>query len=855
MEILYDELIDNPLTSNVSLIYFDESSESNIEISYENISKYFKYIFILIKKNNYIITSDFYNYKISKKLYDEVSDNLILYRCSVNILKNKMHYNNILILNNENLLKYNIFNYKLNNKNIVLPILNIEFSNIIQYLEQYDINYTLNNFYNLKILNNYFQYNDTYSTNNYLCNFINNLNESNYWINCKSIYPITNYFTRRKFVIQLSRMADNNLADIIKTKVINQLDIKPHKNSDHNSENNNEIDYLNEINSKNNFIDISCSIDKKIINNDFVDISDQDMNLNFTKNDINNLFNHLDIKQKYLLFSHLIISKKYCHLVVNNIYLLKMMDETLKKFSSLFRYLLSYAWISFYSDECIKKSNVVTTDDFIFDINTAAALPLFSFDHTKPKENPYMPILVRDWELKPLENFCGIPEYCNSKYNNQGICNLEQFQERLNIFCTGKINFNIFENFDFQKYNVAISGSVMTACIQKSHPLLSRFKIINNNESYYSELYNNYFDEYYSKSDVDIIFKATNEIIFYKNAKIFYDHITNNICKFNNLNNKKDIKFVVNKIGYLFVSEEFINKNINLDNSNKIQYIIDNINNIEIKNIFRPFYEKMIEENYHKLILEYSDNLDEMINSYPEIFKKDINIDFKIYINKNKSNNQNLELKYTYKFHIISKYIKHNLELFSIINEDFFGVVTNFHMPCVRAYYNGNNVYLTPSCITAHLTYMNIDYKYITGTKDPCEIINKNRLRGFGTWLNKNEIQLMIKYCSNVPYWKNLYSDYIVGPISLNHKLFRPRLYNIDYNVENQNSNSDNLQLNDKYNNINLGDVIYKPNKIIPKVTNNLINFSKLLAIDSWGRIIPVKKWIILTTWNMYNEI
>jgi hypothetical protein len=35
---------------------------------------------------------------------------------------------------------------------------------------------------------------------------------------------------------------------------------------------------------------------------------------------------------------------------------------------------------------------------------------------------------------------------------------------------------------------------------------------------------------------------------------------------------------------------------------------------------------------------------------------------------------------------------------------------------------------------------MNLDYKYFAGSQDPINIINKYRMRGFGCWLNMNEL-------------------------------------------------------------------------------------------------------------------
>ena len=84
--------------------------------------------------------------------------------------------------------------------------------------------------------------------------------------------------------------------------------------------------------------------------------------------------------------------------------------------------------------------------------------------------------------------------------------------------------------------------------------------------------------------------------------------------------------------------------------------------------------------------------------------------------------------------------------------------MSRFHLPIVRSYYDGSEIYLTPSCVFACMTLLNIDYKYFAGSKDPIEIINKYRMRGFGTILNEKEIVRLIEYSSLIPKWKNSYN-------------------------------------------------------------------------------------------------
>jgi hypothetical protein len=139
-----------------------------------------------------------------------------------------------------------------------------------------------------------------------------------------------------------------------------------------------------------------------------------------------------------------------------------------------------------------------------------------------------------------------------------------------------------------------------------------------------------------------------------------------------------------------------------------------------------------------------------------------------------------------YKVRISAPQLTRDFELFPVFKDDFMSTVANFHMPCVRAYYNGETVYMTPSFVSAHMTFMNIDYKYFAGSKDPLNIINKYRMRGFGTWLNKNEIETYIKYTYAISFWNSMFKidpghkhTYYkcLGPLKLNHNLFKPRRF------------------------------------------------------------------------------
>jgi hypothetical protein len=864
-------IVENPFLNNkTTLFHIDETSGDVIELNQQNIAKYYQHIYIIVKRNDNPINPEFYNWQLSQEVLNEVSSNLLVHKTSVKVLKNKIHWDNIIVMSKEQLLPFNIFNYNLDAKNIVVPIFNIEYKNLLMYLEQFDSNNTLQALYNIKVLNKYFGIGDTnYQVNEKISNIINSLEESNYWTNYYNcLSNMTNIFKQRKFKFQSSRIKDKNIASLL-----NKISDKKNKISE-NEDYIKELDIKTNKSSKDNFIDVSSVMENKGFK--LYKIS---QNCQFTRDDINQLFATINDKQKFLLFSNLMVSKKYCHLVVNNYYILNLMSNEIKRFAPLFRYLMSYSWIRFYFEECIKKSYVKQSDEFIFDINTASKLPVFPFNHTKPKQNPYMPILVSDEELKPYDNLLGIPDYndvVKTIFNNQGICNLDEFRVRMNIFCTSNPNNNLFDSFNFEESKVAITGSIMTACLQKQHPLMSRFS----NCDTITEQYNNFFNEYYAKSDIDVMFIAKDNYIFIDNVTKFFNQIVINICSFNSYAEPSHIKLILNKLGYLFVSEDFIEKNIhfgpNNNYTNKINYVTDNIDEDFIKEKFKPFYDQMILEKQLELSKEFSEEeLSNLKIKYPDLFVTD-GIDFKVYINKkfkedsfeylNKSN-KDIDMVYTYKYKIESPYLNHNFELFPIKYDEFFSVVSRFHLPCVRAYYNGSNVYMTPSCISAHMTYMNLDYKYMAGSKDPLDIINKNRMRGFGTWLNLDEKKLFVKYSREVQFWNNLYtvnsnaSDEIAaknifGPMSLNHKLYRPRLYNMDdfldsVYVETTNRYVDSDLPKQINNDDSTTSEIIKRFKSISIKECNLDNFT---SIDKDGHIIPLKKWIIGTVYELFSS-
>ena len=776
--------IKNPFLNTNKLLVYDDELDENINIDRSNLTLHFKKIYVLCLKKNELLDSLIFESNLEKKQLDNIKSNLILYETSTAIISNIRHYSNLICIDKKELEDLNIFGYELPDCVLCLPIFNITFLNIKNYLDLQSQKNNLDNLQNMLVLNNYFGTKPSEKNVNIIFNIIKNLDEAKYWkfkYNC--MYNFSELFNNRKFNFTCKYKLKNSTIK----KAIDEID-----------DNDKEENYLIEIYKKLKYVDPSTCI--KFGNFKLFSIV---KNCNYTSDDIFNILKQLNVKDQYYLICNLLISKEYSHLILNN-------QQILTNYKSLtrlhiWRYLTGYSWIRFYMEECIKKTNFTSNDYFVFDIDTASKLPLYAYDYKNPYSNPYMTILVKENVLIPDVNVHGVINNNIDYLTPNRICNFNQFIERFNIFTTNKSENNIFMNIDFKEFKMAISGSCMTACLQVRHPLMDLFESNTNKVNYKLnyESFSRYCNEYYSNSDIDIMIRTLDMFEFVKLTKQLYNKIVDNIIYiFQPYANRSHIKLEFKKKLYIRITKNFIIQNLVTENIT-YEELSSGINTPQVKDIFNNY----IQDYYNQEEKEYK----QYVNKYPEYFTKVDNTDIHIYIHDeeksanvvNTTSNISKDIKvdntydldtteginiYTnFKAHISAPQIDHDLEIFPIKGEDF-GIVSQFHLPCVRSYYNGSTVYMLPSCITAHMTYMNLDYKYVSGQKDVLEIINKYRMRGFGTWLNKNEINKYLKYITKIPFWKNLYNyeentspKNILSQLLPNNRLFYPRLYNADY--------------------------------------------------------------------------
>ncbi len=527
----------------------------------------------------------------------------------------------------------------------------------------------------------------------------------------------------------------------------------------------------------------------------------------YTNEYIFNIFNNIkDERMKYMFVNNMLASKEYCHLIANNKEILETLKPMFNKFQHVFKYTFGYTWLTFYLEECLARTRAHKKSRFVFDIATASKLPVFPYALDNLKQNPYLTVLIDDVELLK-DNTYGLTYKEN--YHGYGVCDLETFKKRFNMFTSEDPLCDPLKGLDWSKF--AVSGSCVTACLQKRSQLLDEIVKQNNNDE--TQGFIKFVRKYYGESDVDLMSNHTNFIDFLNSVQNVYDLLKTNLNAL-----ETDRKYTVVKSFAVSITQHFFtdyledfNKTFN---SKLTQQEFENMTDSIIFKVY--LYNKYIEAKSimtQKLISDKKLNIDNKFiaeylvpNNYDNmnIYKVDANnyenygvqdtevIYYRNHLLKDeqqkyseKDNQMVVKFSENLRFQLYCK--KTKIEMFRIKEKEFFSSVARFHFPCVRSYFQGDNVYILPSCISAMMTGLNIEYKYFAGIRNPNEIINKYMFRGFGVLLNKFERNLWIEYnktSDNKQYKFNIVDnnfDKLVGPKKVSNEIY-------DLNLVNDNS-------------------------------------------------------------------
>ena len=768
----------------------------------------------------------------------------ILYtRCSSNILQNKYHLDRISVVKQKYLNAiYPNDTFDLNE--IVVQLFEIPDNNIHIYLNLYQNNISFETLkVNLDFSNHYLQ-GYRYPIHKNMNMIIESIDGSTYWSNEHNCnINMSQSFTTRGFRLN----TDTKFTSIVTKTINNIINQDDSDKSDKSDKLEKSIydDQPTKHKFKNNtFIDPAQSILNQHVKRTFYSTLDHTDKCKIKKEEINTIFSLLKTEEeKYLLMNNLLASKEYCHLLINNIHLLKDLKPIFDKFKHVFKYTIGYAWITMYFEECLTKTFSKKDSRFVFDINTAHELPVFPYNYNQIKQNPYATLLIDDKEIG-TENCFGI-KFIKDK-DLYGVCSLDTFKTRLNMFMTHDKNKDIFAGLDWDKF--ALSGSLIPACLLKKSPLLYHYeKMLNNEDLGFIE----YINTYYKSSDIDMMCNDVNIFDFMKNVKGVYDIIVNN-CNLQSNDIKIDtIKNVGIALTKYFAKEclDDINKTFNttfttedLQNNlidPRVKYYLYNlyiktktsINADLLKNNKLDFTTSITNDYLNPVSIdelniyirsdEFDDNKNDDITENKMIFKTNYfrSQDNQVEESKNKIL---IKITETYRYKIIplnfNKYFKRPIEIFKTYKEDFFSTVARFHYPCVRAYYQNNNVYILPSCITSMMTGLNIEYKYFSSIRDPIEIINKYITRGFGLIMNKEEINKMKEFNKNVDKFKDC-KDILKG------KTINTSIFNLNNHID-----------TNTYVNTEEDLIEYYNSKLYP------VNICRFTAIKENGCIRPYNK-------------
>jgi hypothetical protein len=863
--VIQDGHIKNPfyVSANTQL---SDMSDSDLYTKYKSVIS-------LCRKNScnaqQSVLSHMYQRTLKQTEFEELTQYFTIVKVSQKLLKNKYHRNSSLIVERPVLTPFNNSQIYLENEEVVVPLFELSEDQVQLYTSMYESQNTIDIIGKVNVLFQYFTC-DSYKTviTERLTKLFSDINETNYWTNpyhCE--IDITQRFRERAF--RAKETGEDQIKAVATSKNHGIQDSEAKNVFDKISS---KISYNTPvIFRKNVFTDASSGVKHTTQTGKKFRLYKLDNELPaLTKDQVTEIFNSVnDKKLLFNIFNVFLLSKSYCHLVVNNRAVLTKVKPFFEgKLMAFYNYVFGYAWACLYLEECIVKTRTKNTNRYVFDIDTASKLPFFPYCAENIHMNPYCVLPVDEKVLKSKENFHGLPMIVD--YKEYGIDNLEGFKTKFNLFTTGKTDKNIFDGLETvagtsRWKHFAVSGSVMPACSQKRNPLIDQ---VCTPEMSFSDKMNRFFNEYYSESDIDVMCDSKSVFEFMDNIANLVDVIKKNLSSYAGKDVSGTVEVEPIKSLGVVVHTKFIEEK--LQDIGDVSYVINNITSQAVKERFYEEYfackrQKNVQfrnvkkgafyEHFYKIVP--LDDMNVMVSSY-EATKEtqyESDSDSYIYLNdilpadKKVPDDKNilvLKISESIKFKIRSPLMSHSIEAFRTRFDDYFSCVARFHLPCVRSYYNGENVYMLPSAITALMTYTNIDYKYFAGIRDPVDILDKYRTRGFGTIINDQEKSTVVEYNGSVNKWKGMFNvdpknkasvTAHFGPKKLNDTIYKPGKFLKDYPDDTY------RKVDCKY--IMTVEDYYNYFKNAYGYVPGTIDFLKFRSLGEAGTFIPLKKWIL----------
>jgi len=421
-----------------------------------------------------------------------------------------------------------------------------------------------------------------------------------------------------------------------------------------------------------------------------------------------------------------------------------------------------------------------------------------------------------------------------------GLANLDTFKARLSSFL-GEVGNTIFEALDFKKLGLAITGSSLIPCIQ-ANPSHMR--------NYFDSNFEHMVIELYGDSDIDVMCNKKSIIEFLNVVNEICDTINEKTNKKPNIDPKRQVSiiFIDELMNILFDDPIDALKNLSKYSyqfysayiSTKLSIVTKLKKQFGNKPLYSSCLYSFVDED--DMTVRVTNNL----NYDPEDKSDDT---FYLTINDMKHAFGDINLVSDEENKVVVKIVEsikikislpgkidHPIEVFQSKENDFSANVVQFHQPPVRGFYDGSQVYLSTSMISAYMTNLCLDIKYVAGTTNPHDIILKTFQRGFGTLLNKSELEDLKEYVHITDKWSS-YTGLITGSMPLSSSWFKPNTIKIP-GFEDMYKSTDPSYIPL----ITEEDFIKYYKKKGIDIDNLTVNFSKVRTISKNGKVLPYKK-------------
>lgn len=739
----------------------------------------------------------------------KIAQQLVLVHSNISILKSKQYRWQSILVSKAELEIFNHNNLELNTEELVLPLLNLDITQVNNYLANNDIifNRTVSAFYSAS---------QSYQQANKMLLFS----------------ELTEYWTRQnKCRINIMHLWSKR-SITYKPELINEAQVIVKKiNSGEIDNNDTNIDHyhLSVIN------ETPVVYMKRVYDMDLSPMTIETFNMLYC-----GCTNEFSL---YLFLNTILASRDNYHYILNNYDMMSVLSPLINKYLLTMRYVFGYCWVASYYEECIKKTRILTSDRSIFKLSTACLLPFFPYLQSDPTLNPYLPILVPKKQLDAKNNLWGLKMI--SDYKEYGIADMKQFTRHFNLFCTRDAKKNLFQGYDWT--DTYITGSLMTACAQKNSPLLIPYLLKKiETDADYDTAFCAMLNDKYETSDIDVMIHTKTVYEFIDKVHELISVVKHNIGEKVDMTMEKTLHVIVHIDFFLHqhYDKEYVLKNIHTNELKELVHKVyndtkfeNNKRNRELKKKFEyEAHYKQVDISRMNIVLEFNP-----LSTHEELLKETVFRKNDIFETKDVDNPVLLRISEGIKFNLNST-LKNSIQCFRLRFPEPLSIVSKFHVCNVRAYYSGktNEVYMMTSFISSMMTYMNLDLKYVNGKQCSVEIINKNISRGYGLFVNAKEKKSIVQYTNSNEKWKKLLGLHsLQGGLQLNNSIMYPTTPNIGGHYGSY---------------VETYDMFCQEWKNRGYKQDSALDLLKIRHIDDTGNVKPINMMYILEAYSMLKS-